>query len=73
MWNTTFISLIPKKQYANQFGDFRPINLTNTCYKVIAKLITSKLKPFLDRIISPNQIAFIEGKWINEMWFLHKK
>lgn len=24
------------------------------------------MKPFLDKIISPNQTAFLKGKWINE-------
>lgn len=65
-WNTTFITLIPKKENATQFGDFCPINLSDTCYKVISKILAERLKPLLGKIISPNQITCMKGKWINE-------
>lgn len=65
-WITTFITLIPKKKNPNCFNDFRPISLTNTCYKVISKLLANRIKIHFHKLISPNQIAFIEGRWINE-------
>lgn len=65
-WNSTFITLIPKSKGACTFNEFRPISLTNVCYKVISKILANRLKPFLEKIISPNQTAFIEGRWINE-------
>ncbi|PKI31207.1 hypothetical protein CRG98_048402, partial [Punica granatum] len=65
-WNNTFICLIPKRQGAATFKDFRPISLCNVNYKVISKIIANRLKPLLHKIISPNQTAFIEGRWINE-------
>lgn len=65
-WKNTFIILIPKCKGANTFKDFRPISLSNVCYKLISKIISNRLKPFLDRIISPHQTAFIQGRWINE-------
>lgn len=69
-WNTTFISLIPKKQNATLFQDFRPIILTNTTYKVISKIIANRFKHLLEKIISPNQLAIMEGRWINENMIL---
>lgn len=64
--NSTFITLIPKKQGANTFNDFRPISLSNVTYKVISKILANRLKPLLERIVSPNQTSFMEGRWINE-------
>ena len=46
--NSTFIALIPKKDKPRSFADFRPISLCNLLYKLIAKVIASRLKPFLD-------------------------
>ncbi|PKH47876.1 hypothetical protein CRG98_050413 [Punica granatum] len=65
-WNNTFIYLTPKCQGASTFKDFRPISLCNVSYKVISKIITTRIKPLLHKIISPNQTAFLEGRWINE-------
>ncbi|PKI72827.1 hypothetical protein CRG98_006807 [Punica granatum] len=65
-WNITFITLIPKSQQASTFKDFWPISLCNTCYKVISKTLVERIKPLLQKLISPNQTAFIEWRWINE-------
>jgi len=36
--NSTFLTLIPKKEEANRLDQFRPIALCNVFYKVITKL-----------------------------------
>ena len=45
---------------------FRPISLCNMVYKIISKLLVTKLKPLLDKFISPTQSAFIPDRWIAE-------
>uniref|UniRef100_A0A803PE25 Reverse transcriptase domain-containing protein n=1 Tax=Cannabis sativa TaxID=3483 RepID=A0A803PE25_CANSA len=62
--NTTLISLIPKKKHAHTLKDFRPISLCSTFYKVISKVLASRLKVVLDKIISPFQSAFVSGRVI---------
>ncbi|PKI77185.1 hypothetical protein CRG98_002395, partial [Punica granatum] len=59
-WNGTFITLIPKTQNASTFKDFHPIGLYNVSYKAISKIIAERLKPFLHKLISPNQMALLK-------------
>ena len=51
--NSTHIVLIPKIQGPETLGNFRPINLCNTVYKVVTKIIVARLRPYLDKLISP--------------------
>ena len=37
--NSTFITLIPKKDSLDTFYDFRPISLCNLVYKMVTKVI----------------------------------
>ena len=51
--NSTFIALIPKKEKPLSFADFRPISPCNLIYKLIAKVTAQRLKPFLNKFITP--------------------
>ena len=59
--NRTHIVLIPKIQGLETLGNYRPISLCNTFYKVITKIIV-ELRPFLEKLISPLQVAFVLGR-----------
>ncbi|XP_077222164.1 uncharacterized protein LOC143856008 [Tasmannia lanceolata] len=65
-FNTTFIALIPKCSGASSPNHFRPISLCNFFYKIIIKLMASRLSKVLNRIVSPNQSAFIKDRLIQD-------
>lgn len=65
-WNSTIISLVPKKPNATMISDFRPISCCNSVYKVISKLLAKRLKVVLPQIISNVQSTFIPGRLLAE-------
>uniref|UniRef100_A0A803Q5K4 Reverse transcriptase domain-containing protein n=1 Tax=Cannabis sativa TaxID=3483 RepID=A0A803Q5K4_CANSA len=64
--NHTFICLIPKVDHPELIEQFKPISLCNFQYKVIAKILSNRLRPVMEDLVSPVQSAFIPGRWIAE-------
>ncbi|XP_019164365.1 PREDICTED: uncharacterized protein LOC109160532 [Ipomoea nil] len=62
--NNTDVVLIPKKDVPEQVSDLRPIALSNVIYRIMAKMITRRMKPLMDSIICESQSAFIPGRLI---------
>lgn len=55
-----FVTLIPKVDSPSLLGDFRPISLVMSIYKILAKVFISKLYNFMDKLIFSNQRAFLK-------------
>lgn len=64
--NSTILSLVPKFPGAVKISDFRPIACLNTVYKVISRLLVSRLKPILKDLILPCQTAFVKDRLLVE-------
>jgi hypothetical protein len=64
--NEIFITLIPKIKDPTRITKYRPINLCNVIYKLIAKVLANGMKKILPQIISLNQSAFISGRLITD-------
>ena len=62
--NTTFLVLISKKGGAEDLGDFRSISLLRGLYKLLAKVLSNRLKKVLEKVVSVDQNAFVRGKQI---------
>ena len=60
--NKTHIVLIPKIQGPKTIANYRPISLCNLVYKIITKIIVMRIRPYLERLISPFQVAFVPGR-----------
>ncbi|GKV12610.1 hypothetical protein SLEP1_g23732 [Rubroshorea leprosula] len=62
VWCECFIVLIPKVKAPESIYQFRPIGLCNTVLKIISKILVNRIKPWMDKIISPWQACFIPGR-----------
>ncbi|XP_028053421.1 uncharacterized protein LOC114257814 [Camellia sinensis] len=60
--NSSFIALIPKNENPASLNEYRPINLVGSMYKILAKILSNRLKQVLPRIISETQSAFMRGR-----------
>ena len=71
--NTSFVSLIPKKEAAQTLDKFIPIALCNLVYKIISKVVANRLKPLLPSLVSVEQAGYVEGRQIlNNIIQAHK-
>lgn len=65
--NTSFISLVPKEKGEKTINDYRPIALLSSVYKIIAKVLTNRLKPLLTSLVSDFQGATVDNHQIQEI------
>lgn len=45
-------------------GDYRPINLVTSLYKIVAKVLSLRLRGVMEYVVSYTQSAFIKGRQI---------
>jgi hypothetical protein len=62
--NATFLTLIPKENHTTSPLYFWPISLYNVIYKLLTKIIATRLKPILPFIILQEQSGYVEGRQI---------
>ena len=71
--NYGIITLLPKITDASKNQQFRPICLLNCLYKLITKTLTLRLEKVANKLIHPNQTAFMKGRNImNGVMVLHE-
>lgn len=62
--NASFVTLIPKSCNSTSLGDFRPISLIGSFYKIITKLLAERIKKVIGSLIREVQSTFIGGRAI---------
>lgn len=62
--NASFLVLIPKKGGVEDLKDFRLISFVGSLYKLLAKVLTDRLKKVVGKVASCSQNAFVEGRQI---------
>ncbi|RVW37606.1 Transposon TX1 uncharacterized 149 kDa protein [Vitis vinifera] len=61
--NTTFLFLSQKKE-RRSWGTSGPISLLGRLYKLLAKVLTNRIKNVIGRVVSSDQNAFVMGRQI---------
>ncbi|XP_057803038.1 uncharacterized protein LOC131018330 [Salvia miltiorrhiza] len=64
--NASTMILIPKKEQVSVVGDLRPIVLSNFFFKIVSKILASRLSSVAASHVSPNQFGFIKGRNIHD-------
>lgn len=64
--SSTFIALVPKVDMPSTPDKYMPIALCNIIYKIVSKIIASRLKLLLPLIISPEKSGYVEGRQITD-------
>jgi mannosylglycoprotein endo-beta-mannosidase len=71
--NSSFMTLIPKTKGLSRFSHFFLISLIHGLYKMLAKLLSTRLRSVLLDVISVNQSAFIAGRQILDGFMIAKE
>lgn len=64
--NSSYITLVPKKDNPESVNDFRPISLLNSSFKLLTKILANRLQRVALQVIHENQYGFIKGKTIQD-------
>lgn len=64
--NSSYITLVPKKDNPESVNDFRPISLLNSSMKIITKLHANRLQNHALQVVHENQYGFIKRKTIQD-------
>jgi hypothetical protein len=70
VWSRKFNNFGRLKEGVDQVKDFRPISLVHSVAKLITKLLANRLARRLHEMVSPNQSAFIKGRFIQDNFML---
>jgi hypothetical protein len=67
--NETLITLVPT--LPSIYGAAQTYQFfQNLIYKVISKIIVSRLRPLMSQLVSPNQVSFVPGRQITDNIFI---
>ena len=68
----SYIRMLHKKGDRSELKNWRPISLSNTDYKIMSKVLTTRLNKVLPKLINEDQVGGISGRAIQRhLYLLH--
>ena len=65
-FNCTSITLVPKVPNPSKVKDFRPIACCTVIYKLVAKILTTRMQSVIGDVVNEAQSGFIPGRQISD-------
>ena len=66
----SYIRLLHKKGDRSELKNWRPISLSNADYKIMSKVLTTRLNKVLPKLINEDQVCGISGRAIQRHLYL---
>ena len=63
---TAVMSLIFKNGREGDIGNYRPISLTNTDYRILAFVLSDRLQSVISSVVNTDQTAYIKGRYMGQ-------
>nr|POE64448.1 line-1 reverse transcriptase like [Quercus suber] len=60
--NDTLVTLILKCQSPESLNNYRLISFCNLVYKTVSKILVERIRPYISKLVSPVQLAFVPGR-----------
>lgn len=60
--NASFLAFIPKKEVIGGLGDYRPISLIGSLYKILSKVLAMRLSKVVGKLVNESQLTFVGGR-----------
>ncbi|KAJ3708440.1 hypothetical protein LUZ61_012145 [Rhynchospora tenuis] len=72
-WLKCRVTLILKTEEPQTPAEYRPISVGNIFYRLVMKIVATRLRPHIKKVISQEQSAFIKGRSIGDNIILVKE
>lgn len=66
-FSVSVVTLVFKKGNRSNLGNYRPISLLNVDYKIIAKVLSNRLRGVIGSVVGPTQAYSIPGRDISDV------
>ena len=60
--NSSFITLAPKTKDPSSLSNYHPFSLISCIYKIISKMLATRIKAIIGKVVGKVQSTYVEGR-----------